>query len=233
MHTLWHMACSGLAMKKALVLALAAVAVSFGGESPSQASDHIDGLKTAIDNAADLTDLYTFTSPENADKLVLVMNVHPIASRNSRFSNAVDYVFRIRPIDDAKTLKPSADTKREQTIVCSFSGGIPFVDANQHATCAFNLGGAPENLRFETRKGGFGAGGTGAQNGIRVFAGVRSDSWFLDLAKVIKFNNGMTVPKGPGANGLHGQNVLSIVVEIDKSRLAAPLLAVAAQTIRK
>lgn len=220
-------------MKKALVLALAALAVSFGGEAPSHASDHIDGLKTGIDNAADLSDLYTFTSPENADKLVMVMNVHPIASKRSRFSNAVDYVFRIRPIDDAKSLKPSADASREQTITCSFAGGLPLVDANQHATCVFNLGKKAETMHFDTRSSDFGAGGSGTQNGIRVFAGARSDTWFLDLGKTIKWNNSTKVPKGPGTNGLHGQNVLSIVVEIDKARLAGPLLAVTAQTVRK
>ena len=32
-------------------------------------------------------------------------------------------------------------------------------------------------------------------------------------------------------NGLQGQNVLSIVVEIDKARLGGPMLAVTAQTV--
>ncbi len=221
-------------MKNAFVLGLAALAVVLGAEAPSHASDHADGLTTTLDRAADLTDIYTFTSPEDDSKLVLVMNVTPFASTRSRFSNAVDYVFRIRPIDDAKTLKPTADASREQKIVCSFAGGMPVIEPKQRATCAFHLGGASsESVQFDTRSSSFGAGGSVAKNGVRVFAGVRSDSWFLDLGKTVKFISGTNVAKSSGVNGLHGQNVLSIVVEIDKARLAGPLLAVAAQTVRK
>ncbi len=221
-------------MKKVLLSALVAVAASVGSEAPSRASDHADGLKTTIDNAADLTDLYTFTSPENPDKLVLIMNVHPLAGARSRFSNAVDYVFRIRPIDDARGLKPNADAAREQKITCSFSGGIFLVEPKQHATCTFAFGrGSVETVEFDTRSADYGAGGSGARNGLRVFAGARSDTWFLDLGKAVKYINGATVPNGPGKNGLQGSNVLSIVVEVDKSRLAGPLLAVTAQTVRK
>jgi hypothetical protein len=220
-------------MKKALTFALPLLAVLVGAPTSSQASDHIDGLKTAIDNAADLTDVFTFTSPTNPDKLVLIMNVHGIAFSRSRFSNAVDYKFRIRPIDDARTLTPSPDPAREQSIVCSFSGGFLLVDARQRATCKFNFGSSSDSVSFETRTGDFKAGGSGEQNGIRVFAGVRSDPWFLDLARTLKFNNSIPVARTPGINGLQGQNVLSIVVEVDKRRLAGPLLAITAQTVRK
>jgi hypothetical protein len=209
------------------------LAVLVGVPAPSQASDHVDGVKTGLDNSADLTDLFTFTSPQNPDKLVLIMNVNGFAFRQSRFSNAVDYIFRIRPIDDAKTLAPSADPRREQTIVCSFSGGLPIVGAKQRATCKFNLGATTETVSFDTRGGDFKAGGSVDQNGLKVFAGVRSDPWFLDLGKTVKFVKGQPVPASAGSNGLQGQNVLSIVVELDKKRLAAPLLAITAQTIRK
>ena len=67
----------------------------------------------------------------------------------------------------------------------------------------------------------------------RVFAGVRSDPWFLDLGKTVAFDKGQHIQKAGGSNGLHGQNILSIVVEIDKSKLNGPLLAITAQTVRK
>ena len=101
-------------MKKVVAFALPLLAVLLGAPTPSQASDHADGLKTTLDLAADLTDLFTFTSPKNPDKLVMIMNVHGLANSTSRFSNAVDYKFRIRPIDDAKTLVPSADPAKER-----------------------------------------------------------------------------------------------------------------------
>lgn len=201
--------------------------------TPSEASDHIDGLKTALDNAADITDVYTFTSPSDANKLVLVMNVHGIAFSRSRFSNAVDYKFRIRPIADAQKLTPSTDPSKEQTFTCNFSGGIFVVNARQRATCTYDYGSGQETVRFETRSDGFKAGGSGRSESARVFAGVRSDTWFLDLAKTVKWNKGLPVLGTPGVNGLWGQNVLSIVVEIDKAKLPGTLLAITGQTVRK
>jgi hypothetical protein len=219
-------------MKRTLFFCLTLVASAFVAPA-SHASDHIDGVKTAVDNAADLTDAFTFVSPQDPNKLVLIMAVHPVANSRSRFSNAVDYVFRIRPIDDAKKLVPSADARREQTITCSFTGGALLIEPNQHATCRFNLRGGEETIQFDTRTRDYSAGGSGQKNGIRVFAGVRSDPWFLDLVKTIKYVNGFKVEPSGGSNGLHGANVLGIVVEVDKSRLAGPLLAVTAQTVRR
>jgi hypothetical protein len=220
-------------IKKALMLALPFLAVLVGAPTPSQASDHVDGVKTGIDIAADITDVFTFVSPQNPNKLVLIMNVHGLAFSRSRFSNAVDYKFRIRPIEDAKTLTPSADPKKEQTVTCSFSGGLLLIDPLQHATCKVNFGSTSETVAFDTRSPQFQAGGVGEHGGVKVFAGVRSDSWFLDLKKTVQYVEGKKVPNSAGSNGLKGQNILSIAVELDKNRLNGPLLAVTAQTVRK
>ena len=221
-------------MKKALTFAVPLLAILVGAPTPSQASDHADGLKTTLDLAADLTDLFTFTSPQNPDKLVMIMNVHGLAYSKSRFSNAVDYKFRIRPIADARTLVPNPDPAKEQTIVCSFAGGIAFINAQQRATCKFTSGDTSQTVVFDTRAAGYQAGGSSSdQGGLRIFAGVRSDPWFLDLGKTIAFDKGTRVDRAGGSNGLQGHNILSIVVEVDKSRLAGPLLAITAQTVRK
>ena len=225
------------AIKRGLpfAVALAAVVVAGAGKK-SRASDHIDGLKTALDNAADITDVFTFKSPTNPNKLVLIMNSHGVAFSTSRFSNAVDYKFRLRPISDANTLAASDDPRSERSIVCNFSGGTFVINANQHATCTLNLeGGQRDVIEFDTRGSNeeVRAGGMGEKNGTKIFAGVRSDPWFLDLAKTLKYNAGLPVLDVPGANGLHGQNVLSIVVEIDINKVPGPLLAVTGQTVRK
>ena len=222
--------------KKLLACALTAAAATAVGSTSSKksdASDHVDGVKTAIDIAADLTDVFAFTSPRDPNKVVLVMDAHGLAFSNSRFSNAVDYQFRIRPIADARSLVPSSDASKEARVVCNFSGGIPLIDGEQRGTCAFHLVGGDETVTFSTRTGSYYAGGDGEKNGIKVFAGVRSDPWFLDLGKTIKLNDGKAIDPGGGADGLWGQNILSIVVEIDKSRLPGPLMAVTAQTVRK
>lgn len=222
-------------MRKGL-FALTLVAASAAGSTithPSEGSDHIDGVKTALDNAADITDVYSFTSPSDPNKLVLVMNVHGVAFSRSRFSNAVDYKLRIRPIEDAEKLTPSADPRKEQTFVCNFSGGVLIVNAKQRATCTYDYGSGSETVTFDTRGDEYKAGGSGKGQSTRVFAGVRSDTWFLDLAKTVKWNKSLPVLATPGVNGLWGQNVLSIVVEIDKSKLPGTLLAITGQTVRK
>lgn len=220
-------------MKKTFPLALALAAAAFSTEAPSRASDHIDGIKTAVDIAADLTDLFTFTSPTDPSKLVMIMNVHGLANTRSRFSDAVEYRFRIRPIDDKKSMKPSADPAREATVSCTFAGGTLLVDPVQHATCKLNAGAASQTVTFDTRSDKYAAGGHGQKDGLKVFAGVRSDPWFLDLIRTVKFVNAAKVDQTtPGKNGLQGQNILSIVVEVDKARLPGSLLAITAETVR-
>src|SRR5206468_653343 len=109
-----------------------------------------------------------------------------------------------------------------------------FIDGKQRATCVFNLGGAPQSISFDTRAPNYSAGGSSPENAVaRVFAGVRSDPWFLDLGKTVAFDKGHAPARAGGSNGLHGQNILSIVVEIDKSKLNGPLLAITTQTVRK
>ncbi len=225
-----------LLMRKGIFALVAAASTLVGSTitTPSEASDHIDGIQTGIDIGADITDVYSFTSPSDPEKLVLIMNVHGLAFSRSRFSNAVDYKFRIRPIEDAQKLTPSSDARKEQTITCNFSGGVLIVNARQRATCTYNYGGGSEQVVFDTRSNDYRAGGSGRSANLRVFAGVRSDTWFLDLGKTIKWNKAQPVAhNSPGINGLWGQNILSIVVEVDKSKLPGTLLAINSQTIRK
>jgi hypothetical protein len=215
-------------MKKGLPIAAAFLAVVLAGPLKGRASDHADGPQTALDLSADITDLYTFTSPKDPSKLVLVLNVHSLAISHTTFSDAVEYKFRIRQADGT-TLKPGS---KEQNITCTFTGGNLF-DANQKATCTFDLEGGSDVVTFDTRSDDYKAGGSGQKDDIKVFAGVRSDTWFLDLARTVHFSEGKEIFSKDGHNGLEGTNVLSIVVEMDKRRVGGPLLAVTAQTVRK
>lgn len=216
-------------MKKGLPIAAAFLAVILAGPMQGRASDHADGPKTLLDLSADLTDLYTFTSPKDPSKLVLILNVHSLATSHTTFSDAVDYKFRIRQVD-GKTLKPGA---KEQDITCTFEGGNLF-DSTQDATCVLHLDGGTETVKFQTRGDeAYRAGGGGQKDDIKVFAGVRSDTWFLDLGRTVSFSKGENIHSKEGTNGLEGKNVLSIAVELDKRRVGGPLLAVTAQTVRK
>ena len=64
-------------------------------------SDHISGPRALADPIADITDVYAFPSPEQADRLVLVVNTLPMAKPSDLFSEGLLYRFRLRPLDPA------------------------------------------------------------------------------------------------------------------------------------
>ena len=59
-------------------------------------SDHIDGPRQVGDPAGDLSDLFAFSSPENADRTVLALCVFPSAGASAVFSNVVNHRFVVR-----------------------------------------------------------------------------------------------------------------------------------------
>jgi hypothetical protein len=73
-----------------LVAAAAAAAVALAGVSAVRASDHLDGPGVAADPQSDITDVFAFTSPEDATRVVLAMAVAPYASASARFASGVD-----------------------------------------------------------------------------------------------------------------------------------------------
>ena len=61
-------------------------------------SDHFSGPAVMGDPAVDITDFYAFPSPERPGNLVLIMDVFPMATSQSFFSDVVTYRFRLRPL---------------------------------------------------------------------------------------------------------------------------------------
>jgi hypothetical protein len=207
-----------------LVAALAG-ALAIGVTRSGSAADHIDSPAATGDPAADITDVYTFTSPENPKNLVLMMNVGAFGGA-TKFSDKVDYVFRIRKVTRTVPLTLGTDSL---DVRCIFDNASP-----QHATCT-----APGNItatvNVEDKSGG-----ATSTSPMRVFAGKRSDPFFFDLAG---FN--ATVASGKpsftGTNTFDKANVLSLVVEVDAARafgagdggLPTSVLTVAGETTRK
>ncbi len=60
----------------------------------AQGADHVDSPSAVAEPTADLTDLFAWMSAD-ALKLNLIMNVHPFAAANAEFSTAVNYVFHV------------------------------------------------------------------------------------------------------------------------------------------
>ncbi|MBV9356784.1 MAG: DUF4331 family protein, partial [Chloroflexi bacterium] len=61
-------------------------------------SDHFSGPRAIAGPAGDICDMYVFPSPEQPNRLVLVLTVHPLATSVSSFSDAIVYRFRLRPL---------------------------------------------------------------------------------------------------------------------------------------
>ena len=61
-------------------------------------ADHFSGPRALADPASDVTDVFTFPSPERPGHLVLVLDVFPSAAPTALFSDALRYRFRLRPV---------------------------------------------------------------------------------------------------------------------------------------
>src|SRR5262250_2031945 len=61
-------------------------------------SDHVDGPRSIGEPAADLTDLFAFTSPENPARTVLAACVFPSAGDDAIFSNVIDHSIVVRRV---------------------------------------------------------------------------------------------------------------------------------------
>src|SRR5215471_12146175 len=80
-------------------------------------SDHVDGPRSIGDPAADVTDLFAFTSPENPARTVLAMCVFPSAGEKAVFSNVIDHSIVVRRVTvagvgNAAKFKPADDEIR-------------------------------------------------------------------------------------------------------------------------
>ena len=171
-------------------------------------SDHIDGPRQIGDPAADLTDLFAFTSPENPARTVFAANAFPSAGGSALFSNAVQYSIVLRRVTvvgsgDAAKFKAADQEIRfscrfdvlqhdrgkliqRGTLTCPDGQALPFVVNNE-------------------------AGASTPDGTFRVFAGLRSDPFNLAWVGTTK------VP-----NLLQHDNVLAIVIECDTQRVLGP-----------
>ncbi|MBV8400169.1 MAG: DUF4331 family protein, partial [Acetobacteraceae bacterium] len=160
------------------------------------------------DPAVDITDFYAFPSPERPGNVVLIMNAFPMATPDSFFSDAVIYRFRLRPLARSTAgLSPGAV---EYTIDVRFND-VPEGTAAQTGALATSDG----------REATFTVGETVERDGLRCFAGLRSDPFFMDVEAAIRTDIvGKLSFAKQGANTVELRDTLSIVVEL----LAAPII---------
>ncbi len=164
-------------------------------------SDHFSGPAVTGDPAVDITDFYAFPSPERPGNLVLIMDVFPLATPQSFFSDVLIHRFRLRPL--TRSGGSVTHGTSEHTIDVSFSD-VPEGTSVQKGTVVTSDG----------REAGFVVGEPLEQNGMRVFAGLVSDPFFMDVEAALRTDISGKLSFNTAANTVQFRDVLSIVVEV-------------------
>jgi len=196
----------------------------------AQAADHLDGPSATNDPAADITDLYAWMSSD-ASKIDLVMNVSPFAGSDATFSDAVQYVFHTT----ANTVFGGRSNPKD--IICTFTtaqaiscwlGTQEYVtgDASTPAGLSssdnkFKVFAGPRNDPFFFNLHGF---HTAVATVQAVAGGLTFDA--AGCPAVDPGSSALLVGQlshdsdgGPAYDNFGGSNVLSLVVEVDKTLL--------------
>ncbi len=203
-----------------------AAAICLGGSS-ALAADHLDSKSVMEDPASDITDVYAWSDASN---LVLVLDVAPLATASSKFSDAVQYALHL------ESSAGYGEAGEKMDIICTF-------DADQKISCWIG------DADYVTGDASATAGLASASGKVRVYAGLRADPFYfnlegfkdtvatVDAAEGALAFDGSGCPtidaatsmalvgqlqgtaKGtmPAKNFFATANVLSIVLEVDKT----------------
>lgn len=211
-------------MKKILFSTTIVLAVA--GGAYMYAADHIDAPAVTGPNstslAADITDVYAFQSPSTSSNLVFVCNTQgllsPAASGSAQFANNTMYEINI---------DNTGDNVEDLVLQCLVQNGkirvygpVAPAQPGTSSTVATSAPSVETNVTtYDNSKSGTLAMGTGS-NGVKVFAGLRDDPFFFDLARFKEIIAGTQSSfRNPGVDTFAGTNVMSIIVEVPKSLL--------------
>src|SRR6185437_9541824 len=214
------------------LLATCVLATGAGLARRAIASDHQDSPDVELNPAMDMTDFYAFPG-STAGNIVLVMDswafLTPAETPSTSFDPNLLYQFKIDNTGDAKedlVLQVTFQgTGSDQTVQVRGPIAPPVAGAmrNTVATAAPVVSGKVNTVL--------------SASGIKVFAGARSDQFFIDLEqffRVLPDRKPVTGPlanlpstptasgfRSPGVDYVAGHNVLSIVVELPASMVTA------------
>jgi hypothetical protein len=197
-------------------------------------ADHWDGPNAKDDPVADITDFYVFPIEDaGVRKLVLIVNAHPAADATTVFDDDVTYAVRLRGVrrigwNDATFGVETAEAElRVECRADSSTGTMRAVLRRLPATATADPVAAVP----------VGATNGGTEPRLRLYAGLRADTSFTDLARVrLPVWRDVTYSTLPGVNALAGHNVLTIVFVLDQDLLpegsAGTLFVATAETLR-
>jgi hypothetical protein len=164
-------------------------------------SDHFSGPAVTGDPSIDITDFYAFVSPQRAGNLVLIMNVFPMATSQSFFSDVVTHRFRLRSLKRLDASIAHGDV--EYCIDVKFTD-VPEGSSVQKGNIVTSDG----------REASFVVGEALEKNGMRVFAGLVSDPFFMDVEAFLRTEALGKLSFNTAVNTVEFRDVLSIVVEV-------------------
>jgi hypothetical protein len=181
------------------------------------AADHIDA-PAVTGTGSDITDVYAFQSPANANNMVFVVNVQGLLAPSSTAAAAFDEEVMIEiNIDNSAT----KDNMEDLVIQAAFDNGKVKVYGPSSPMEKGLMSALLQSTPVEATITAYGATAEiGEGNGIKVFAGPRDDPFFFDLNQFKKIIGGTATSfNNPGTDAFAGTNVLSLVVEVPKSML--------------
>jgi hypothetical protein len=238
------------------IVALAAAAFLYSGHV-AKASDHQDSPTTVARPGSDLTDVFVYQAPDNANNVVLQMDIHPLIPTGSGpstfFDPAVMYQFKIDNtgdgVEDLVLQLQAVGTGASQTLNVYGPSAPAIVGTNSHFVAKAG------SVSYNTVTAAL-------SNGVRVWAGPAKDPFFFDLARffqILPDRNYQNQPNPPAPdpalgfqgfttafNTMHGTscattpaqdiisangfNVLAIIAEMPKSMLGTGKIGVWATT---
>lgn len=195
-------------------------------------ADHLDapGLNSpAMDARVDITDLYAFQKPGDSSKSVLILNVNPLAPTHAdEFRHDALYEILVDTNGDARPdsafryrFTRKIEGRQFARVTRAVFGDVELEDGHvheetesetlvEHAPVSFD--GTPHI--------------TDAEDGVRFFAGFRSDPFFFDL---LGFLNGL---KFTGSDFFSDKNVFGIALEVPNELLGDnPNIGIWARTL--
>ena len=200
-------------------LGLALVAIVACAASYLIAADHIDA-PAVTGTGSDITDVYAFESPANANNMVFVVNVQGLLAPAATAAASFDEEVMIEiNIDNSST----KDNMEDLVIQAAFDNGKVKVYGPAAPIQAGLTSTLLKSTPIETNISTYGADPSiGEGNGIKVFAGPRDDPFFFDLNQFKAIIGGTATSfNNPGTDAFAGTNVLSLVVEVPKSMLGS------------
>jgi hypothetical protein len=131
----------------------------------ARSADHLDAPATKAESAADVNDVYAFLDKpgDPTTNVIFAMTVFPAAPATAKFSDTVQYVLH------TSSGAGFGATTSDLNIICTF-------DVAQKAQC---WAGADE---YATGDASAATGIASADGKFKVFAGLRADPFFFNLA---------------------------------------------------